>query len=75
MKIRRAVGRRRQRPQGPISPPTPEEIAWTRRMAMKRTKVPKGVFRYRTIEEANLDWERWHVELVAETIRERGDGS
>jgi len=38
-----------------------------RAMASRRSRVPKGVFRYRTMAEANADWERWHVELVVET--------
>lgn len=29
--------------------------------------MPKGIFRYRSHEEANADWERWNAELVAET--------
>ncbi len=53
--------------------PTPEEIAWIRSMSQYRTRVPKGVFRYRSHEEANADWERWHAELVAETVRARRD--
>ena len=65
----RIVGRRTQRSIGELRAPTPEERAWVRAMAMRRTRVPKGVFRYRTMEEANADWERWHVDLVAETAR------
>jgi hypothetical protein len=26
--------------------------------------APKGIFRYRTQEEANLDWDRWQSERV-----------
>ncbi|MBS2017841.1 MAG: hypothetical protein JST00_33495 [Deltaproteobacteria bacterium] len=26
--------------------------------------APKGVFRYRTQEEANRDWDRWMIERV-----------
>ena len=60
----RIIGRRRERPIGELRPPTVEERAWVRAMASRRSRVPKGVFRYRTMEEANADWERWHVELV-----------
>ena len=42
-----------------------------RAMSNYRTRVPKGVFRYRSHEEANADWERWQAELVAETARQR----
>jgi hypothetical protein len=69
MKIRRTLGSRRQRTIGPLSPPTLEEIAWSKRMALTRTRVPKGVFRYRSMAEANADWERWHAELVAAMAR------
>ena len=51
--------------------PTSEEIEWIRSMSQYRTRVPKGVFRYRSHADANVDWERWHAELVAETVRGR----
>jgi len=57
---------------GAATGPTSEEIEWIRVMSNYRTRVPKGVFRYRSHEEANADWERWHAELVAETARKRG---
>jgi hypothetical protein len=75
---RRTVGRRlapdlalRLRTTGDAAGPTLEEIEWIRAMSNYRTRVPKGVFRYRSHEEANADWERWHAELVAETARQR----
>ncbi len=67
--IRRTIGRRTQRPIGVLAPPTPEDIAWREAMAQSCTRVSKGVFRYRTHEEANTDWERWRAELVAATAR------
>lgn len=69
MKIRRTIGRRLQRPVGVPAPPSAEEIAWREAMSRTRTRVPKGVFRYASMEEANADWERWHVELVTSTVR------
>jgi hypothetical protein len=66
MKISRTVGTRIHRPRGVLVAPTPEEYEWSRQMACYRTRVPKGVFRYTSMEEANADWERWHAELVAE---------
>ncbi|WP_462321548.1 hypothetical protein [Halochromatium sp.] len=71
--FQRIVGRRRQRPVGELRPPTREERAWVSAMASRRSRVPKGVFRSRTMEEANADWERWHVELVAEIAEEPKD--
>ena len=76
---RRTIGRRRspdlatrsRTAAAGATGPTPEEIEWIRAMSNYRTRVPKGVFRYRSHEEANADWERWHAELVAETARQR----
>lgn len=62
------IGRRTEPLPGPLRPPTDAERAWVRRMSRTRTRVPKGVFRYRSMAEANADWERWHVELVAATV-------
>jgi hypothetical protein len=64
----RSVGVRQSPIPGPIRSPTAQERAWVRQMAQRHTRVPKGVFRYRTMEEANADWERWRAELVAETV-------
>jgi hypothetical protein len=64
MKIRRTIGRRLQRPEGVLAPPSAEEIAWHEAMSRTRTRVAKGVFRYASIEEANADWERWHADAV-----------
>ena len=73
----RTLGRRaldiaeRRRIRGLGGGPTEEEIRWIRSMSQYRTRVPKGVFRYRSHDEANADWERWHAELVAEVARRR----
>jgi hypothetical protein len=74
---RRVIGKRRGADVAErvwaASGPTAEEIEWIRSMSQYRTRVPKGVFRYRSHAEANADWERWHAELVAETVRQRED--
>jgi hypothetical protein len=56
--------------------PTPEEQEWVRRMSAYRTRVPKGVFRYASAEQANADWDRWRAALLAEGARvdRVGDG-
>lgn len=64
----RTLGRRAKGVIGPLRPPTEPEREWVRRMARKRTRVPKGVYRYGSMEQANLDWERWHAEMVEETV-------
>jgi 6-phosphogluconolactonase/glucosamine-6-phosphate isomerase/deaminase len=68
---RRIIGKRSQRPVGVLRAPTAEERDWVRRMAAVAgsTGAPKGVYRYRSHEEANADWERWHVALVDEVPR------
>jgi hypothetical protein len=39
------------------------------RMARYRTRVPKGVFIYRSHEEANRDRDRWIVDAMIEARR------
>ena len=72
----RTVGRRSTPAAGVLRAPTPEEEDWVRRMSTYRTRVPKGVFRYRSAEESNADWERWRAALLAEGagIERVGDG-
>lgn len=61
----RVVGRRRHRP----GPPNAADRAALASMANYRTRAPKGVFIYRTHEEANADRERWTVEAIVEKHR------
>jgi hypothetical protein len=58
----RIVGRRAHAPRGQV-PPEASREAMTR-MAQYRTRAPKGVFIYRSHEEANRDRERWIVEAI-----------
>jgi hypothetical protein len=70
----RIIGRRGQQPIGPVRPLTAEELAWSQSMGRYRTQVPKGIFRYRSMAEANADWVRWHADLVAATVRPKRHG-
>jgi hypothetical protein len=72
---KRIIGHRRPRDVGEPGPPTHQEQAWLSYFASRRTCVPKGVFRYRTHEEANADWDRWNAELVAETLVRKSWGT
>ena len=66
----RTIGRRQPPPVGALRAPCAEERAWIEVMARQRTRVPKGVFRYRSHAEANADWERWQVDaIVADRVR------
>lgn len=65
--IARTVGRRSPAPVG--APPSPEaRAAWTA-MADYRTRVPKGVFVYRSHAEMRRDRECWAAEAVAARVR------
>lgn len=66
MNSERTIGKRQRRLPGTIRPPTKEEVAWVQAMSRRRTRVPKGVFRYTSMEQANADWERWQAEAIAE---------
>jgi len=47
-----------------------QQREWMLKMAARRTRVPKGVFRYRSIEDANEDWERWQATALADKAAE-----
>ncbi len=64
----RTLGRRVPPTIGPVRPPTEQQRAWVRQMARYRTRVPKGIFRYASMEQANADWERWHAEMVTAAV-------
>jgi hypothetical protein len=64
----RVVGRRRPPPPGQAPSPAARE-AMTQ-MAQYRTRAPKGVFHYRSHEDANRDRERWLTDaMVARQAR------
>jgi hypothetical protein len=65
--IVRVVGRRATPTPG--SPPSKSARAAMTRMAAYRTRVPKGVYIYRTHEEANRDRDRWLVDAMVEAHR------
>lgn len=60
----RIIGQRRTPLLGALRTPDADELAWTARMAPSQTRVPKGVFRYRSSREANADWERWQADAI-----------
>jgi hypothetical protein len=64
----RVVGRRRQPPIG--QPPSPEARAAMAANARYRTRAPKGVYRYRSHEEANADRASWLIEAMVVVRRE-----
>ena len=61
-KFIRVVGRRTAAPPG--SPPPEQARVAMGTMALYRTRAPKGVFTYRSHEEANRDRERWLIDAV-----------
>ena len=58
----RVVGRRRPAPVG--QPPPPASRAAMTANARYRTRAPKGIFIYRSHEEANADRERWLLDAM-----------
>ena len=63
----RTIGRRVPAPPGAPPPKTARDAMAT--MARYRTRAPKGVFRYRSHEEANRDRDRWIVDAIVEAHR------
>lgn len=68
-KFVRVVGRRLPPP--PNEPPTREARDAMTRMAQYRTRAPKGVFHYKSHEEANRDRDRWLTEAMVARQSER----
>ena len=65
----KVMGRRQTPVLGALRAPSAQERAWMERVARSRTRVPKGVYRYRSHQEANADWEHWQADgLTAEPI-------
>jgi hypothetical protein len=60
----RVVGKR-SRP-APGEPPSAEARAVMNTLAVGRTRAPKGVFIYRSHEEANRDRDAWTLEAMVE---------
>ena len=63
--FKKVIGHRQQAQLGQLRAPTAEEREWMARMAPAQTRVPKGVFRYRSMAGANADWERWQADAIA----------
>ena len=49
---------------GTLRAPSADERAWVARMAPAQTRVPKGVFRYTSLQQASTDWERWQGDAI-----------
>lgn len=58
------IGHRQTPLMGTLRAPSADEWAWVARMAPSQTRVPKGVFRYRSMHEANTDWDRWMADAI-----------
>lgn len=66
----RTVGRRSEPPVG--QPPSAVAREALDTFARRRTRAPKGVFRYRSHDEMARDRELWTVEAIVEAARPRG---
>ena len=69
----RTVGRRHHAPRStrevPGSPPPEATRRALANMARYSTRVPRGVFIYRSHEEANGDWDRWRQQAMLANSR------
>ena len=65
----RVVGRRSPPPPGEL--PTKAARAAMAQMGQYRTRAPKGVFHYKSHEDANRDRERWLTEAMVKNQAER----
>ncbi len=63
----RIIGQRQSPLLGTLRAPSADERAWAARMAPAQTRVPKGVFRYRSMQEANEDWQRWQADAISDS--------
>jgi hypothetical protein len=60
----RIIGHRQTPLLGSLRAPSADERSWVARMAPSQTRVPKGVFRYRSLQGASADWERWQSDAI-----------
>jgi hypothetical protein len=65
----RVVGRRSQPPAGEL--PSERTREAMTQMAQYRTRAPKGVFHYKSHEDANRDRDRWQTEAIVAKQIER----
>lgn len=65
----RIVGQRQSHLLGTLRALSADERAWVARMAPAQTRVPKGVFRYRSLQEASADWERWQADAITAGLK------
>ena len=65
----RVIGRRPPPPAGEV--PSERAREAMAQMAQYRTRAPKGVFHYKSHEEANRDRDRWLLEAIVANQVER----
>lgn len=66
----RVIGKRKIEEVG-VRPPTAAEIAWTIDAANRAPRtIPKGVYRYRSHQDADADMERWKTDGMMERSRD-----
>jgi hypothetical protein len=68
--IARVVGRRKRPPVG--EPPSAAARAAHDSFAQRRTRAPKGIFRYTSHEAMQHDRDNWTVQAIVDTVRSRG---
>ena len=69
---RRVIGKRQPRWGG--GPPSLEARQAMAQMARYQTRAPKGLFFYRSHEEANADRDRWQIDAVVAKATQKRHG-
>ena len=68
----RVIGKRRPPREGELRAPSSQDLERVRQLNSFAARVPKGVFRYRTHEEANADWTVWTAATMAANETQNG---
>lgn len=70
MEFSRVIGRRKS---SGVSPGTisKEQMDWMDSMNSYKICIPRGIFRYKSHEEANVDMEKWLAKTMATSNKEK----
>ena len=70
MEFSRVIGRRKT---SGVSPGTisKEQMEWMDSMNRYKTCIPKGIFRYKSHYEANIDMDKWLAKTMATSNKEK----
>ena len=61
----RVIGKRRPPQEGELKSPAQQDMERVRQLNAFAARVPKGVYRYQSHEDANRDWAEWSASTIA----------